>query len=100
MGVHIRFKTNTNDPYLVIWKDGRRFLKRMPDVKTAEKVAAELRLRIARGEFQLPENKSKIPSLADYYETYKGVYLSTAVKASTLAPRTVITAVMPPSNRV
>jgi integrase len=57
----------------------------MPDVKTAEKVAAEIRLRIARGEFQLPDKKDQIPTLAEYYGTYTEVYLTTAVKLTTLA---------------
>jgi integrase len=82
MGVTIRQKTPGGDWWVFISHQGDRKSKKIGNKTTANKVAKELRRKIALGEYSIAKPEKKAPLFKDYAPTWLN-YIEAERKAST-----------------
>ena len=83
MGARVREKPPGSGEYWVfINHRGRRKAVKVGSFKTAKKVAEQITARIKLGQ-PIAEEKPSLPTIAEYWDTFQGGYLQSAVREST-----------------
>ena len=84
MGVKVREKVKGSGVWWVfISHKGERSSKQIGGEKAARKVAEIIQARVKLGQDAIPSEKPAAPTLAEYYKTFKRVYMDTGVREST-----------------
>ena len=84
MGVKVREKVkDSGEWWLIIHRDGRKVTKRIGNKNAAEQAKKIVEGHLAAGRAPLPEKKL-LPTLAEYYATFKKLHLEVAVRETTL----------------
>jgi len=84
MGVKVREKVQGSGVWWVfISNKGERSSKQVGSEKAARKVADIIQARLKLGQDAVPKPQPAAPTLAEYYKTFKRVYMDTGLRHST-----------------
>jgi len=85
MGVKVREKVKGSGVWWVFISDkGERSFKQVGSEKAARKVADIIQARLKLGQDAVPKEKPAAPTLAEYYKTFKRVYMEPGLRHSTV----------------
>jgi integrase len=85
VGVKVREKIEGSGVWWVfISHKGQRSSKRVGSEKAAQKVAEMIQARLKLGQDAVPKEKPPVPTLGEYYKTFKRVYMDTGLRYSTV----------------
>jgi len=83
MGVKVREKVKGSDEWWVFINHvGRRTSRKVGSEKAALKVAKKIEAKLILGEAFLPEKKTPVPTLEEYFQRFKSRYMKAAIKES------------------
>src|SRR5436190_17956152 len=86
MGVKIREKVQGSGVYWIfINYKGKRTSRQVGTLKAANKVKETIEARLKLGQDALPKEKPAVPTVEEYWETFKKNYVDSALRKSTAA---------------
>ncbi len=84
MGVKVREKVKgSGDWWVFINYKRKRTSRQIGSLKAANKVKEQIEARLKLGQDALPQEKARVPTVEQYYETFKRNYVDSALRIST-----------------
>src|SRR5262249_46258550 len=86
MGVKVREKEKDSGVYWIfISHRGKRTSRQIGTLKAANKVKEQIEARLKLGQDALPKEKPPIPTVEEYWDTFRKNYVDSALRKSTVA---------------